>query len=138
MSEDRAHHPARKVGREEHAGRTKATTRIFPPRDSGLVNDQRLDKGTALFAAAPEHRGEDTPYGETQHVIPNASMPGVKAKFKDMRRGTNNTGANPGNYRLSSKDARAHAIEEYQMPATKIQDNEGNHVPNQMGNPPLY
>jgi hypothetical protein len=137
MSEDKAHYPARKVGREEHAGRTKATTRIFPPSGSGLVNDQRLDNGTALFAAAPEERGEGSPWGETQHVIPTSHMPGVKAKFKDLRLGTNNTGDNPNNERLSSKDARAGAIEKYQVLGTRIQDNKGNHVPNQRGNSPL-
>ena len=136
MSEDKAHHPARKVGREEHAGRTKATTRIFPPSGSGLTNDQRLDLGTPVFAASPAERGGMI-HGESQYVIPTSHMPGVKDKFRDLRKGTNNSGANPGNLRLTSEDARAGATEQYHVPANKIQDNEGNHVPNANGNPPL-
>lgn len=137
MSEDKAHHPARKVGRDEHVGRTKATTRIFPPSGSGLVNDQRLDLGTPVFAASPAERGDMSKQGESQHIIPTSHMPGVKEKFRDLRKGTNSSGANPGKLRLSSEDSRAGAIEPYQVPASKIQDNEGNHVPNGMGNPPL-
>jgi hypothetical protein len=137
MSEDRAHHPARKVGRDEHVGRTKATTRIFPPKGSGLVNDQRLDLGTAVFAAAPEDRGDMLRHGESQYVIPTSHMPSVKAKFKDLRKGTNDTGDNPGNLRLSSAEARAGATEKYHTIGNHIQDNEGNHVPNRQGNPPL-
>lgn len=137
MSEDRAHYPARKVGRDEHAGRTKATTRIFPPSGSGLVNDQRLDNGTALFAAAPEERGEGSPYGETQYVVPKRDMPDVISTYKDLRKGTNDSKRNPGNYRLSRKDARAGAVQGYQVPERKIQDNEGNHVPNGDFNAPL-
>ena len=137
MSEDKAHHPARKVGRDEHAGRTKATTRIFPPSGSGLVNDQRLDNGTPIFAAAPEDRGDMLRHGETQYALPKREMPTIVSTYKDLRKGTNDSKRNPGNYRLSRKDARAGAIEQYQVPDRKIQDNEGNHVPNGDFNAPI-
>ena len=70
-------------------------------------------------------------YGQAAYAVPNESMPGIKDTYKDLRRGTNNSGNNPENQTMGRQDARS--VSMTKSKGTMIQDAYGKPQTNNLG-----
>lgn len=83
---------------------------------------------TKVFQAPTSQRGYS---GQAAYAVPTESMPGIKANYKDLRRGTNNSGNNPENQTMSRQDARS--VSMTKSKGTMIQDAYGKPQTNNLG-----
>jgi hypothetical protein len=72
-------------------------------------------------------------YGKAAHAVPNESMPGIKDHYKDLRRGTNNSGKNPENQTMGRQTARDVSVATGGGKSTMIQDAYGKPTTNNLG-----
>lgn len=84
---------------------------------------------TKVFQAPSSLRG----YGQAAHAVPNESMPGIKEHYKDLRRGTNNSGNNPENQTMGRQDARDVSTTTGGGKSIMIQDAYGKPTTNDLG-----
>ena len=86
---------------------------------------------TKIYQAPASLRG----YGKAAHAVPNESMPGIKAHYKDLRRGTNDSGKNPENQTMGRQKARDVSVTTGGGKSTMIQDAYGKPTTNNLGVP---
>lgn len=84
---------------------------------------------TKVFQSPSSVRG----YGQAAYAVPNESMPGIKEHYKDLRRGTNNSGNNPKNQTMGRQTARDVSMTTGGGKSTMIQDAYGKPTTNNLG-----
>ena len=138
--EDMSGHSGRQVGRDAHSNRQMG--QLAPSGAMGYPEVNALVTAanpTPVGAAAPtgtskvyahDQRGYR---GHAAYAVPNESMPGIKEHYRDLRRGTNNSGNNPENQTMGSETARQTAIVGANGHQTMIQDAYGRPQTNNLG-----
>jgi hypothetical protein len=137
--QDTGAHPGRQGGRDAHA--TRQSGKLAPSGDMGTPEiNAKVKEANPMPAGgtAPEGTTKiyQTPaslqgYGKAAYAVPTESMPGIKDHYKDLRRGTNNSGNNPENQTMGRQDARS--VSMTKSKGTMIQDAYGKPQTNNLG-----